>query len=246
MRHPTDFPEGMRPIGFETLDSTNSEAIRLLKSGKAFEDTIIIADQQTGGRGRRNASWISPLGNLYMTIVTNVQRRSTAGQLSFVSALALYDGVIEFGCSEDHLHIKWPNDIIFLKKKLAGILVESAFQHYVVGIGVNIIRPRGELQKIAVGLNEAGLDISPIELACQIAHSFRKWHRMWQSKGFNVIREAWLTRTNGVGKEIKVRFPKGGIETGIFEGIDSDGCLLLRKTDGHQALVSAAEIFLLD
>ena len=113
-----NFPKCVHLVCFDTLDSTNSEALRLIKAGRVQENTIILTNKQSEGRGRRNAQWISPAGNLYMTIVSKLAKPSLAGQLSFVAALAVYDSIKEFSNLKGQLYLKWPNDILLCQKKI--------------------------------------------------------------------------------------------------------------------------------
>ena len=135
-------PKGTTLHSHECLDSTNSEALRLIASGDAVEGTVVVADRQTAGRGRRDAVWESPTGNLYLTIVTKVANQHIAGQLAYVASLAVYDAAIGHVGTSGAISCKWPNDLLLNGKKLSGILIEALNEFSVVGIGINLsIRP---------------------------------------------------------------------------------------------------------
>ena len=238
-----DFPEGVHLVCFQTLDSTNSEALRLIKAGRVQENTIILTDQQSKGRGRRNAQWISPAGNLYMTIISKVADWTLAGQLSFVVALAVYDSIKKLSNLKGQLYLKWPNDILLCEKKLGGILIESLGNYCAVGIGVNLVPVEPLIDDIAISLSDINLSVTPCELASRITKNYLYWRNLWTEEGFIGLRKAWLERVNGVGKEIVVKFPNGKSETGNFKGIDEIGRLLLEKPGGYLQSISTAEIF---
>ena len=241
-----NFPKCVHLVCFDTLDSTNSEALRLIKAGRVQENTIILTNKQSEGRGRRNAQWISPAGNLYMTIVSKLAKPSLAGQLSFVAALAVYDSIKEFSNLKGQLYLKWPNDILLCQKKLGGILIESFENYCAVGIGVNLIPVELSIENIAISLSDIDLSVTPCELASGITKNYLYWCNLWTEVGFIDLRKAWLKRVNGLGKEIVVKFSNGNSETGIFKGIDEIGRLLLEKASGTLQPISSADIFLQD
>ena len=240
------FPKCVHLVCFDTIDSTNSEALRLIKNGRVQENTVILANQQSEGRGRRNAQWISPTGNLYMTIITKVDKSFLVGQLSFVAGLAVYESVKEFSNFKGQLYLKWPNDVLLCEKKLGGILIESFEEYCAVGIGVNLIPVESLIENIAISLSDIDLSVTPCELASRITKNYLYWCNLWTEEGFIGLRKAWLERVNGLGKEIVVKFPNGKRETGIFKGIDEFGRLLFEKASGNLQSISSAEIFLQD
>ena len=118
---------GFSALHFESLDSTNAEALRQLALGT--EGPLwIVADEQTEGRGRAGRRWQSPKGNLYATLgLRPGVSAGVATQLSFVAALAAFDAIASQLPQEQHssLHLKWPNDVLLSGAKIAGILIES-------------------------------------------------------------------------------------------------------------------------
>ena len=131
---------GVRHKVYETLGSTNAEALALARAGERGPFWVSAA-RQTAGRGRRGREWVSPAGNLYATLLLSEPSPSAqAPQLTFVAALALHDAVAE--CAPQlgpALKVKWPNDLLQGGAKLAGILIESENQpHFAVAIGIGI------------------------------------------------------------------------------------------------------------
>lgn len=130
----------MRRFSYEAVDSTSSEASRLLAKGQSTP-YVVVAREQTSGRGRRSGGWISPIGNLYFSIV---EKRSK----DLINLLSLRVGVILASCLQEHVmgavELKWPNDIFLNQKKVAGILCEVLWNDtklssdVILGVGVNI------------------------------------------------------------------------------------------------------------
>ncbi|MBI3702787.1 MAG: biotin--[acetyl-CoA-carboxylase] ligase [Rhizobiales bacterium] len=132
---------GVRHKSYETLGSTNAEALALARAGERGP-LWVSALAQTAGRGRRNSTWASPPGNLYATLLVNEPSLTElAPQLSFVTALALHDAVVARAPQLGPLlAVKWPNDLLLGMAKVAGILIEGESGptfSVAIGIGVN-------------------------------------------------------------------------------------------------------------
>ncbi|MDO8878162.1 MAG: biotin--[acetyl-CoA-carboxylase] ligase [Pseudolabrys sp.] len=244
-REATDLA-GVRHITYETLGSTNAEALARARAGERGA-LWISAGTQDAGRGRRGSIWTSPKGNLYATLLlSDPSPPALAPQLSFVAALALHDAVAE--CAPQVgplLTVKWPNDLLLGGAKLAGILIEGesdpAFA-VVIGFGVNCIaHPPGTLYP-ATDLAEAGAMVAPVHLLNALAVAMQARLTQWaRGEGFAAIRADWLKRAAGLGKEIRVRLPEREF-CGRFEGLDDAGHLLVRGPAGL-ATVTAGEVF---
>lgn len=229
---------------FATLDSTNTHAARLARDG-APEGAIIIADSQSGGKGRLGRSWISPPQvNLYLSAILRPPvSPAVAPQLNLLAAVAVADTIVQV-CGLAPA-IKWPNDVLVGGKKVCGILAEmqteaGALQAVVLGIGVNINAPLSafpqELREKASSLLLAGgrpVDRS-VFTASLLTH-LEKWYVLWLEEGFPALRPAWEHHAAGLlGKTITVVAPEGTV-TGTVLGLDTDGALLLR--DGQSGAV---------
>src|SRR5215510_4116041 len=134
---------GVRHIAYETLGSTNAEALALARAGE-LGPLWVTAESQTAGRGRRGSQWVSPRGNLYATLLLSEPASpDRAPQLSFVAALALHDAVA--ACAPELrpvLNVKWPNDLLAKQAKVAGILIDGQSDPrltVVIGFGVNCV-----------------------------------------------------------------------------------------------------------
>ncbi len=235
-----------RHKAYETLGSTNAEALALVRAGERGP-LWITAKVQTAGRGRRGRAWVSPAGNLYATLLlTEPSPPAEAPQLSFVAALALHDAVSEVVPQlAPLLQVKWPNDLLLGGAKLAGILVEGDNEPLftvAIGIGVNCAGHPPETNYPATDLAAAGAEVSPERLFAALAHAMARRLAQWRAGiGFASIRADWLKRAAGLGQEIRVRLPQSEL-TGRFEGLDEAGRLLLAGPAGLTP-IAAGEVF---
>ena len=244
----TSWPAGYGLKQFDTIDSTNEEARRLAQAGERGP-LWIVAGEQTAGRGRRGRSWVSPRGNLSATLLIDPGRPAgECAQLSFVAALATSDAVSALGPGSG-IKVKWPNDVLADGRKIAGILLESASSGgaapgwLVIGIGVNLSAHPPDTEFPATSLPALGVTApSPEDGLLQLAAAFAKWYDVWRTEGFAPIRDAWLARAAGLGTRIRARLQNGEL-TGVFEGIDMSGALLLRETQDRVRVIAAGEVF---
>jgi BirA family biotin operon repressor/biotin-[acetyl-CoA-carboxylase] ligase len=236
----------IRQLALDTIDSTNAEALRRARAGEPGP-LWITAKTQSAGRGRRGRKWASARGNLYATLLlTDPSPAALAPQLSFVAALALHDAVAQ--CAPQvgpSLALKWPNDLLLGGAKLAGVLVEGenepAFA-VAIGIGVNCAHHPGNIPFAATDLAAAGALVPPQTLFAALAEAMDLRLAQWaRGEGFGAIRADWLKRAAGLGQAIQVRLP-GREFSGMFEGLDEDGRLLVRQADAVTP-VTAGEVF---
>jgi BirA family biotin operon repressor/biotin-[acetyl-CoA-carboxylase] ligase len=236
--------EGYGLIEFGELDSTNEEARRRAQAGEPGP-LWILAARQTSGRGRRGRAWHSEAGNLFATLLIRPKRiQPEWPQLSFAAAIAVAD--MTAGFTPD-IAVKWPNDVLAASsdnnwRKLAGILLETAGDSLVIGIGVNLVSHPEGTEFPAICLSALGAEPpSPKEALDLLAQNFAEWYDRWESAGFAPIRDAWLARAAGLGSPIRARLP-GKDHVGMFEGIDDQGALLLREENQIRA-IAAGEVF---
>jgi BirA family transcriptional regulator, biotin operon repressor / biotin---[acetyl-CoA-carboxylase] ligase len=241
---------GFRLIARDSLDSTNAEALRHALAYRGEANPIwITAREQTAGRGRRGNNWISPPGNLYVTLLLkDPASPRRAAELSFVAALAVHDAILD--CASElrgKLTLKWPNDVLCGGAKLAGILLEShrldAELALAVGIGVNCLHHPSQTSYPATDLATAGAQVSAGDLFSALSGAMMRRLDQWRrGEGFSAIRSDWLERAGGLGEDIKVRLPDR-ILVGRFEALDETGCLLLRLADGSLETIVAGDVF---
>jgi BirA family biotin operon repressor/biotin-[acetyl-CoA-carboxylase] ligase len=233
-------------MNYETLGSTNAEALVLARSGERGP-LWISARTQSAGRGRRGSHWVSPAGNLHATLLlSQPSPPAVAPQLSFVAALAVHDAIA--ACAPQlgpDLKVKWPNDLLVAKSKVAGILIEGdsepAFA-VVIGIGVNCAFHPENTDYPAADLAGLGALVVPDALLQELARAMRKRLEQWKGGlGFSATRTDWLRRAAGLGETLHVRLPEGEL-SGRFQGLDDAGRLLLDQA-GRVTPVTAGEVF---
>ena len=237
---------GVRHIAYETLGSTNAEALALARAGERGP-LWISARTQTAGRGRRGNQWISPAGNLHATLLlTGPSPPAQAPQLSFVAALAVHDAVA--ACAPQlgpDLKVKWPNDLLFDRAKVAGILIEGENEPVfavAIGIGVNCAVHPEKTDYPAADLAGLGALVVPDALLQELAAAMQERLAQWQGgTGFAATRTDWLRRAAGLGEMLQVRLP-GRELSGRFQGLDEAGRLLLDEPGGLTT-VTAGEVF---
>ena len=223
-------PSGYRLVELRRVDSTNAEALRRAAAGAAH-GTVVLAADQTAGRGRRGRSWISVPGNLFMTILVRPPEGGAVAQLSFVAAVALGDALPP----GPDFRFKWPNDVLLDGSKLAGILVEADGGAAAVGIGVNTASTPEAVRGSATDLARA---CAAPRLAGDVCGAFDRWYRRWLAEGFGPVREAWLCRAAGLGQEVAA-----GSARGRFDRLTEDGALVLVDDSGAETEIAAGEVF---
>lgn len=242
---------------FESVLSTNETAYNLALS-EAADGTVVIADSQSGGRGRRGRSWSSPGGvNIYTSIILRPDiAPARAPQLTLMSAVALAETLVmilsDFPCIK--VAIKWPNDILLHDKKCAGILTEmksvgTDVEFIVIGLGLNLnLRKEAmesSISELATSLFiESGREFSRLQVAQYLYSAIENWYKRYLSEGFAPVQEAW-NRLSGIqGKKIRAARGKG-YEEGIALGVDEEGALLLEDENGRVMRVTAGDAILL-
>jgi BirA family biotin operon repressor/biotin-[acetyl-CoA-carboxylase] ligase len=237
-------------VAHDIVGSTNAEALALAAKGERGP-LFIAARQQSMGRGRRGREWVSKPGNLYTTLlIADPASASVSAQLCFVAALALHDAVLDgcAGLAPSRLKLKWPNDLLLDKAKIAGILIEGVgiAERKIaaaIGFGVNCRHHPSETPYPAADLAEAGFPLLPEGLLAQLGTRWEQRVREWnRGEGFTATREAWLLRASGIGEAVEIRLPQQTL-SGIFESINEEGALLLRRPDGERIAVAAGDVF---
>lgn len=234
-------PGAFRRVAHDEVGSTNAEALRLAEAG-APEFTLVTTRRQTAGRGRRGKSWVSPEGNLYASIVLRPDRPpAVLSQLSFVVALAAGDLLDRLGV-QGRVAFKWPNDVLVEGAKISGILLEGGQGHLVAGIGVNLAHHPADTPYPTTSVAAHGGRADVEEATAALADAFLGWYRRWLDEGFAPVREAWLARAAGLGREIRVTLHEGKVDTGVFSALDESGALVLTHA-GTSRKITAGEIF---
>jgi len=223
------------------------EAARLAPTVTA--PTWILAQTQTGARGRRGRTWVHPKGNLATTLVFKPAcTPAQAAQRSFLAANALLTALSHYA-DPAQLKNKWPNDVLLNGGKIAGILLESSGQGaqidwLSIGIGVNLAQtPDGVTDAAFAPVNlasESGHSIDPSEFLTYLASAYAAQETKLAQFGFDRIRTQWLGNAARLGTQITAKTAQENI-TGICDTIDPDGNLVLNTPKGVRT-ISAADI----
>ena len=237
---------------FGEVSSTNAVLRQLAQNG-AREGTVLLAESQTEGRGRLGKSWFSPPGvNLYASVLFRPAiGPSEASVFSFIASLALADTIRRLGLSPA---IKWPNDILVEKRKVAGVLSEIAtsgdrLDYVILGVGVNInvegkalLAALGEAGRAAGSLaGLAGREIDRNAFTADFLDSLDEWLLIHQGQGAEALLRAWRDRDILTGRRVEVR-EQGVTFDGKALGVDADGHLLVEDSKGRTRKVVAGEI----
>jgi len=259
---PQEIQEGLKTnfigrnnvVYFKETDSTNTRAEHLANEG-APEGTVVIADTQTQGRGRRGRSWFSPPGaGIYASLILRPRLApNEAPKLTLMTSVAAVETLRAFTALA--VTIKWPNDVLIHEKKVAGILTEINAEmdkiHYVIiGIGMNINTPLkafpGDIRKIATSLLiETGNRFSRVSILRDYLERFEKCYDEFANEGFNPLMSRWRALTDIIGKRISVDVIHSTY-TGIVRDIDEDGFLILQDRDGNLKKIISGDIALLN
>lgn len=206
---------------------STQDLVRTAAEGGEPEGFAVQALMQTGGRGRHGNQWVSPMGNLYISVLLRPEcKAADAGQVAFVVALALSKAMDEFIDPAHVKTLKWPNDILIDGKKVSGILLESAIEearcdYLIIGMGINILSaPEGRIGLDAV--KKKPVPIHPFRDRV-LAH-LSDYMDAWRAHGFGPIRDEWMAQAHGVSAPMTIRLPEVTYE-GIFKGIGPDGGL---------------------
>ncbi len=234
---------------YESIDSTNLRA-KLAAENGAVQGTLLAADMQTAGRGRRGRSWISPPGtNVYYTLLLKPEYPADrVSAVTLVMALAVAEGICATcGLKAD---IKWPNDIVVGGKKVCGILtemsVEQDYIHYVViGVGINVALQEfaPEVAQTATCLQqECGRKVSRSALVANIMKAFERDYEIFlKTLDMSGLLAEYNELLVNRGREVRVLDPKGEF-TGTSAGINEKGELLVELADGTVVPVYAGEV----
>ena len=235
-------------IYFQSIDSTNTRAKELAIRG-APQGTVLVADHQTGGRGRRGRSFHSPAGSgIYMSVILRPHcPPAQLMHLTCASAVALCDAV-ENSCGF-RPGIKWTNDLVYGQRKLAGILTELGFDAQgnvdwaIVGMGINCTQEESQfpedIRSMAGSL--ASVSGKTIDRAKVTAAMMDALYRMDLGEKERILAR-YRTDCVTLGKEVSVVRADGEAHHCTALDIDQDGALIVRHADGHLETVSSGEV----
>ena len=241
---------GREIICHEQLASTNLTAMELGEAG-AIEGLVIIAEQQTAGKGRLGRRWESPASvNLYLSVLLRPAMPPwEVPRLTFLSAVAAARALQDVTGLK--VEVKWPNDLLVNGRKIAGLLNEmsaesDAVHHVVLGIGLNInmtaeqFPPDLRYPATSVRL-EKGSSTSRLDVVVALLEHFDRLYAEFQSCGMKPIRQAWQELFAMLGNRVRVELGAASL-TGVVAGIDEEGALLLQLPDGKIEKILAGDV----
>ncbi|QKX00935.1 biotin--[acetyl-CoA-carboxylase] ligase [Wolbachia endosymbiont of Dipetalonema caudispina] len=252
--------EGFHFYSYKEVSSTNKKASDLIDKG-ILNETIIIANKQTNGRGRAGKRWLSPEGNFYVSLIIDISYNSThiipmassdveyldnkmnvnkLTELTFVTTLAVGSTLLSV-IDNGSIQYKWPNDILVDGRKISGILLEkkSDSNWLIIGIGINTDHAPFSW---ATCVNSYGRSLSNMDLLRKIILNFNKLRRQWIFNGFSFIREMWLKKAFKMNEQISIKLADK-LHEGIFVDIDKGGKLVLQQKKGSLIYFDAGELF---
>jgi BirA family biotin operon repressor/biotin-[acetyl-CoA-carboxylase] ligase len=211
-------------------------------------NTVIIADEQTRGRGKQNRKWFSEnSNNLYMSLSIEANdSRIDYSNYSFLTAIAMVKTLENLANRPIGLETKWPNDLLVNGKKTGGILLEmdSSRGLLVIGLGLNIDRHPEKLESMAFSptdLSTEGYSFRKQDIIDKFLEQFRSYSTILHTHGFRPIGDEWIRYAYNFKRKITVKTNSLNT-TGIFEDLAQDGSLVL-STERGRIIVRSADIF---
>jgi BirA family biotin operon repressor/biotin-[acetyl-CoA-carboxylase] ligase len=235
-RHLDTVNIGKEIVYRDTVDSTNALAFRLALAG-CTEGTCVVAESQSGGRGRLQRRWLSPYAmNLYISVVLKPPvHPSRIYPLGFISSLAAFDTLSWAGVAP---RLKWPNDVLTGGKKVCGTLIEllteaDRVRFVVIGIGLNINMDRTDMDPEIVDiatslLMETKKRFERASVCGMLLNSLEKYYEVVRQRGVDEVCRLWEERAKTTGTYMEIR-QMDRVYRGISEGIDRDGAILLNE-----------------
>lgn len=247
---------GYRLKAFDQIGSTNAEAMARARDGEPGP-LWLVTSEQTAGRGRRFRPWVAPRGNLASSVLEVMEvAPAVAATLGFAAGLALeaalrgvsVEAAMRAGADGLKFSLKWPNDVLAGRQKLAGILLEAEALAadrlaVVVGIGTNVVAAPEGTPTPATSLRALGIDVGAEELFAALSDGWAEFRGIWDyGRGFEAIRKAWLERAAGLGQAVAIKSAGATIE-GTFDTIDAQGCMIVRTQAGQLVPVTAGDVY---
>jgi len=239
---------GRNVVYRQSVTSTNDLARALAAQG-APEGTLVLAEEQTAGRGRLGRTWLAPQGTslLLSLIFRPALRPAQAFRLAMLCSLAAARAMETMTALP--IHLKWPNDLVLRGQKLGGVLSESSLtgerlDFVIVGLGLNVnldVSTLPEIAATATSLSAAlGRPVARLPLLQRLLQEVEAGYGD-VAQG-EALRAAWAARLSTLGQMVRVT---GGTEDeGLAEGVDADGALLLRRADGTLGRITVGDVTL--
>lgn len=222
---------------FKETESTNIIARGIAKSVE--EGTVVIAESQTGGRGRLGRKWISPEGGIWLSIILKPRIQPLyASRITLLAGVSVAKAIRALGLPAK---IKWPNDVLINGKKVCGILTEieaeiDLIDYCVVGIGIDAnidteTFPEEARDSSTSLKRELGHEINRVEFVQRLLEEFEALYQRFQKDDFSSILEEWRNMSATIGEWVKISTQTKTIY-GEAIGVDNEGALILETGEG--------------
>jgi BirA family biotin operon repressor/biotin-[acetyl-CoA-carboxylase] ligase len=237
---------GREVLYYPSVTSTNELAKSRAQQGAA-EGMVIIAAEQTAGKGRLKRPWLTPAGNIALSVILYPEL-STLPSVIMLSSLAVVNTIESVTGLK--AGIKWPNDVLINGKKVCGILIENDLRgntvnYTIIGIGINIDLKGADFPAIqypATSLSaELGGEVSRLSLIRSLLVEMERLYLTLSASGS--VYEEWRDNLETLGKEVRVT-AGGAVYEGVAESVARDGSLLLRRPDGSLTPIVAGDVTL--
>ena len=233
----------MREIHLVPQTGSTNEDLRM-QAANWPEGDWLRAESQSAGRGRRGRQWESPTGNLSASTLIRLRPTdpSLAG-LGLMVGVAVHSALAQL-LSDAALTLKWPNDVMIGKAKLAGMLLEREQDCIIVGVGINVANAPNldDRETIALADLPTGGNIDAATLMQAVADSFDHWLARWREGGSAAINGSWLERAHPIGTSLLVSTGPDSRQQGRFLGLDGDGALILEREDGTSQIIHSGDV----
>jgi BirA family biotin operon repressor/biotin-[acetyl-CoA-carboxylase] ligase len=227
----------------DALESSNVTLAGRARAGAA-SGTVLVAEVQTAGRGRRERSWSAPQ---YSSVMLSVLVRPVAepahwGWIPLLTALAVVDALRTFGVSAN---VKWPNDVLVDQRKIAGVLCEvvptPSGSTVVAGWGINVDQQADELPaQTATSLRMEGGRIDRPALLVEVLAAWESWYVRWEAGDSRLV-TTYSRYSSTLGQDVRLHLPDGSTLQGRATRIDARGGLVV-VADGREHVVAAADV----
>ena len=241
---------GYEILEFDELDSTMLTLKDLALSGCNIK-TVVRAKKQKNGRGRHGRVWDSPEGNLYFSFLREAEKNIKNNIFApvFIVALSLAHSIIDVSEKKIIPKIKWPNDILVNKSKIAGILIEyinmkNGKDLLNIGLGVNIISNPKKAIYPSTNLQKENVNISPTMLLNIFLNQFDKINKIYKVDGIEKIFDMWNDLGHKIGESVSVKVRDKRI-FGTFNGLSKEGGLLIINEAGIEEVILAGDVFII-
>ncbi|MEY4603371.1 MAG: hypothetical protein RIT43_663 [Bacteroidota bacterium] len=230
------FKIGHRIVQLDSVDSTNNYAAMLYRKGKLSHGSVILADEQSSGRGQRGAKWESNPGmNALLTVLLEPANLSVSSQfiLTKVASLAVSGALTRLGVPT---HIKWPNDIYTNDKKIAGILIENTIgsefiSNSLVGIGINVNQTEFNVPFVSSIKGETHQFHNVMDVVFSVISDLNYWYDKFSKNEVETIDEEYLNRLYRLNEHSSFADQNGAFE-GIIRGVEVSGKLVMECRGG--------------